>query len=422
MVSLDLCQTSLKYMAAEIKPAWSNKSWIVNSRAIAKKVRNATRSSSQLIKDCGANRECPNCHYCIDNSDFVLVQVSQEWPGLPVGVKFDPSDVELVQHLAAKCGVGDSKPHMFIDEFIPTLEGDQGICYTHPENLPGAKKDGSSVHFFHRTMNAYSTGQRKRRKIHNQHSLTEDHARWHKTGKTKAVIQNGVQKGCKKIMVLYKSSKKGSKPDKANWVMQQYHLGTDEDEKDGEYVVSKIYYQQPKQNEKAEDCPVIEDSDNLALETSPRTPNTNPPIPPRPEKSLTCDNAADGNILTSPVKAPEHIVEASSAPLPSAVKPEDHLGSITWLAGESQDVDYPDLNSIEESLLCKEENISSALLENSGINNVSYTDLWYDTNNMKGNNSAPCGISDLENLELDTPPDFQLTFSGESILDWLDRF
>lgn len=66
-----------------------------------------------------------------------LIQVSPEWPGLPIGVKFDPSDVELLEHLAAKCGVGNSKPHMFIDEFIPTIEGDQGICYTHPENLPG---------------------------------------------------------------------------------------------------------------------------------------------------------------------------------------------------------------------------------------------------------------------------------------------
>lgn len=155
-------------------------------------------------------------------------------------------------------------------------------------------------------MNAYSTGQRKRRKIHNQHSLTEDQVRWHKTGKTKAVIENGVQKGFKKIMVLYKNSK-GCKPDKSNWVMCQYHLGAEQDEKDGEYVVSKIYYQQQKQNKKTEDCSGIEDLDNLAHETGPRTPNTDPPIPPRPEKSLTCDNAADVNILTSPVKVGSHL-------------------------------------------------------------------------------------------------------------------
>ncbi|KAG0494985.1 hypothetical protein HPP92_005979 [Vanilla planifolia] len=45
-------------------------------------------------------------------------------------------------------------------------------------------------------------------------------------------------------MVLYVSATKGSKPEKTNWVMHQYHLGTGEDEKDGEFVVSKIFYQQ----------------------------------------------------------------------------------------------------------------------------------------------------------------------------------
>lgn len=65
------------------------------------------------------------------------MQVSLEWHGLPAGVKFDPSDVELAEHLAAKCGIGTSNPHILIDGFIPTLEENQGICYTHPENLPG---------------------------------------------------------------------------------------------------------------------------------------------------------------------------------------------------------------------------------------------------------------------------------------------
>ena len=65
------------------------------------------------------------------------MQVSLEWPGLPAGVKFDPTDVELIQHLAGKIGLINSKSHIFIDEFIPTLEEDQGICYTHPKNLPG---------------------------------------------------------------------------------------------------------------------------------------------------------------------------------------------------------------------------------------------------------------------------------------------
>lgn len=163
----------------------------------------------------------------------------------------------------------------------------------------GAKKDGSSVHFFHRTTNAYASGQRKRRKIHSQHSLTKEHVRWHKTGKTKSVVENGVQKGCKKIMVLYKSSKKGSKPDKVNWVMHQYHLGTEEEEKEGEFVVSKIFYQQPKQTGNNDSGLVVEDYDIMTLRTSPRTPKAYPPNPPRPGKSVLSDDVANDNIIPS---------------------------------------------------------------------------------------------------------------------------
>jgi hypothetical protein len=42
-----------------------------------------------------------------------------------------------MSHLLAKVGVGDSEPHPFIDEFITTIEEDNGICYTHPQHLPG---------------------------------------------------------------------------------------------------------------------------------------------------------------------------------------------------------------------------------------------------------------------------------------------
>lgn len=59
---------------------------------------------------------------------------------------------------------------------------------------------------------------------------------------------NGKQKGCKKILVLYTNFGKNRKPEKTNWVMHQYHLGLHEEEKEGELVVSKIFYQtQPRQ-------------------------------------------------------------------------------------------------------------------------------------------------------------------------------
>lgn len=48
------------------------------------------------------------------------------------------------------------------------------------------KKDGSSCHFFHRPSMAYTTGTRKRRKIH---ANGREEVRWHKTGKTRPVLQ-----------------------------------------------------------------------------------------------------------------------------------------------------------------------------------------------------------------------------------------
>lgn len=115
----------------------------------------------------------------------------------------------------------------------------------------GVNKHGTSVFFFNKTAKAYTKGERKRRRI-TPSCLTDESVRWHTTGKTKPVMLNGVQRGFKKIMVLYKSARNGSKPEKLNWVLHQYHLGTEEDEK-GEFVVSKITYQQQKQWEKTGD-------------------------------------------------------------------------------------------------------------------------------------------------------------------------
>lgn len=52
-------------------------------------------------------------------------------------MKFDPSDQEILEHLEAKALSDTRKLHPLIDEFIPTLDGENGICYTHPEKLPG---------------------------------------------------------------------------------------------------------------------------------------------------------------------------------------------------------------------------------------------------------------------------------------------
>lgn len=112
----------------------------------------------------------------------------------------------------------------------------------------GVTRDGLSRHFFHRPSKAYTTGTRKRRKIQTECDLQGGETRWHKTGKTRPVMVSGKQKGCKKILVLYTNFGKNRRPEKTNWVMHQYHLGQHEEEKEGELVVSKIFYQtQPRQ-------------------------------------------------------------------------------------------------------------------------------------------------------------------------------
>lgn len=69
----------------------------------------------------------------------------KDLPSLPAGVKFDPSDKEILMHLEAKVSSDKRKLHPLIDEFIPTLEGENGICYTHPEKLPGIKQNALFV-------------------------------------------------------------------------------------------------------------------------------------------------------------------------------------------------------------------------------------------------------------------------------------
>lgn len=70
---------------------------------------------------------------------------------MPAGVKFDPSDQEIIEHLEAKVVVRSDLDdgnklfiHPLIDEFIQTIDGENGICYTHPEKLPGHTSSSSS--------------------------------------------------------------------------------------------------------------------------------------------------------------------------------------------------------------------------------------------------------------------------------------
>ncbi|CAL5096239.1 unnamed protein product [Urochloa decumbens] len=210
--------------------------------AVAAAGKKAAASLAVLVK------MCPSCgHRAQYEQETTTIQ---DLPGLPAGVKFDPTDQELLEHLEGKARPDSRKLHPLVDEFIPTIEGENGICYTHPERLPGVSKDGLVRHFFHRPSRAYTTGTRKRRKVHSGDGDDGGggETRWHKTGKTRPVVSNGRPRGYKKILVLYTNYGKQRKPEKTNWVMHQYHLGSDEEERDGELVVSKVFFQtQPRQ-------------------------------------------------------------------------------------------------------------------------------------------------------------------------------
>ena len=57
---------------------------------------------------------------------------------LPAGVKFDPTDQELIEHLEAKVSANSARSHPLIDLFIPSIDNEHDICYTHPGNLRSA--------------------------------------------------------------------------------------------------------------------------------------------------------------------------------------------------------------------------------------------------------------------------------------------
>ncbi|TKW04979.1 hypothetical protein SEVIR_7G146000v4 [Setaria viridis] len=291
-------------------------SWIMTGVGLIKKIRNATQSICLRLGELVAEPyiKCPNCECEIDTSNVHLV-----WPALPAGVKFDPSDFELLQHLEGKSSLLNSKSHALIDAFIPTIEEKGGICYTHPKNFPGIKMDGSSFHFFHRVPNAYGCGHRKRRKVSGDvGSVCDEHIRWHKTGKPKPIRDdNGVKKGWKEILVLYRGSKRGgSNTHIDNWVMHQYHLDAYE-EADGELVVSKVFYQlASKKNGKSEMDDIVVESKASVAKIDHRTPKTDPPQPCFPNNS-PCDTEQ-----YTPIQVDQEEEECGTSFCPVMVKVE----------------------------------------------------------------------------------------------------
>ncbi|KAL0675531.1 hypothetical protein Bca4012_003512 [Brassica carinata] len=354
--------------------------WIVDGPGIASKVKNASLSSALQTRDCGASIQCPNCYHRIDNTNVLV-----PWPGLPKGVKFEPTDADIIEFLEAKCGISGSEPHVLSEEFIRPVTEDVGINYTHPKNLPGTNKDGVSAFFVHKTVQAYGTGQRKRRKI-TPTCLNEEPVRWHKTGRNKHVFLNGVKRGCKKIMVLYKSARKGSKPEKSKWVLHQYHLGTEGNEI-GEYVVSKVTYQKEKVKDEGE-------SSGVRGGPGPTTPMTNTPTPPRPVDGVAGDGQAfdDDKMLDPFYEGLDSIPEAA-----------------LWSKKARREEEEVGVNLSEDNLTCNESiEASSSLWENNQIlPNPSLGEL------------DGFALSDLENVDLGSPPDFLTLASQDSLMNWM---
>ncbi|XP_072991464.1 uncharacterized protein [Typha latifolia] len=192
--------------------------------------------SGCLSSSLSATKKCP-----VDVADKrVQGGTFQKWPGLPRGVKFDPSDGDLLWHLLAKVGNEKALPHPFIGEFINCLDEENRFGYIHPQKLPGIKQDGSASYFFHKAFKRYNVDNGKLQKIGNDYGSDIS---WRKIGKTKPVAMDGSKQGCKKVFVLYTNRTKDKKPEKTNWIMHQYHLGTVGEEGEGEFVVSKVFYQ-----------------------------------------------------------------------------------------------------------------------------------------------------------------------------------
>ncbi|XP_037425780.1 uncharacterized protein LOC119291172 isoform X3 [Triticum dicoccoides] len=170
----------------------------------------------------------------------------QSWPGLPRGAQFNPSDSDLLWHLAAEMGNGLAHRHPFISEFIKY--GDEGARFgcTHPRDMPGMRQDGHALHFFHKKVN-----------LHNNEN--DKDISWQKSGPSRSIILDGGLQGCKEIFALYAFK---NSPQRTDWELHQYHIKNTM-ENEGELVLSKIFYKSQKCHcECASKAPVQSAQDN----------------------------------------------------------------------------------------------------------------------------------------------------------------
>ncbi|WVZ56041.1 hypothetical protein U9M48_006627 [Paspalum notatum var. saurae] len=179
----------------------------------------------------------------------------QSWPGLPRGVEFNPSDDDILWHLAAEVGNGLAHRHPFIDEFIKSIDDDGGFSCTHPRDIPGVRQDGRASYFFHRRFDSYS-------------KENDGNISWRKIGTSRSIILDGTLQGSKEVFVLYADVMTDNSPQRTDWRLHQYHIRNKVKDEE-ELVVSKIFYDsQNNQSELAEEAHVESEWDVSTLDDS----------------------------------------------------------------------------------------------------------------------------------------------------------
>ncbi|KAG2542450.1 uncharacterized protein LOC120692056 isoform X2 [Panicum virgatum] len=169
------------------------------------------------------------CEASVDTGRFDGASLQQSWPGLPRGVEFNPSDGDLLWHLAAEVGNGQAERHPFINKFITSVDDDRGFSYTHPRDIPGVRQDGHAAYFFHRRFESYS-------------NEGDANISWKKVGTSRSIFLDGTLQGCKEVFVLYADTMSDKGSQQTDWRLHQYHIrNTVKDEE--ELVLSKIFFE-----------------------------------------------------------------------------------------------------------------------------------------------------------------------------------
>ncbi|KAL5654063.1 hypothetical protein ACJX0J_033382, partial [Zea mays] len=172
-------------------------------------------------------RLCVSCSLDDVNLKFYDAVLDSSWPGLPRGVEFNPSDSDLLWHLAAEVGNALAERHPFINEFIKFVDDVREFICTHPQHIPGVRQDGRASYFFHRSFEPYI----------NENDVNNC---LKKIGSHRSIILDGTLMGCKEVFALYADMPSDKRSQETDWRLHQYHLQNTV-KAESEIVASKIF-------------------------------------------------------------------------------------------------------------------------------------------------------------------------------------